>query len=243
MEGIKICLFADDTAILTQHHRPISVKIKLQKYLLKYEKWLEKWKIQVNTDKSHAILFKMKRNPIIPELKLHNKTIAWTQEVQYLGVTLDRKLNYNTHCDNIIKNYWKKYFSIHHLLWKRSALSIDNKLLIYKMILRPLLLYACSIWGCTTKRNIQQIQYVQNKTLRKIVGAPKYFAIETLHKELNTTTITEEIVNQAKKFYEKIATHSNPTIRGQGKYFRRSGRYPYPHQSKDRKELIHIAVT
>ncbi|GFU38938.1 1-phosphatidylinositol 4,5-bisphosphate phosphodiesterase gamma-1 [Nephila pilipes] len=46
---------------------------------------------------------------------------------------------------------------------------------------------------------------------------PKYFAIETLQKELNTTTITEEIVNQAKKFYEKIATHRNPTIRGQRK--------------------------
>ncbi|GFS68529.1 hypothetical protein NPIL_96541 [Nephila pilipes] len=106
------------------------------------------------------------------------------------------------------------------------------------MILRPSLFYACSIWGCTTKKNIQKLQYVQNKSLRKIVGAPIFFPIEVLHNELNTPTITEEIIQQAEKFYEKITTHSNPTIKGQRKYFRMTGKHPYPYKSMDRRELI-----
>ncbi|GFT81244.1 hypothetical protein NPIL_439801 [Nephila pilipes] len=111
------------------------------------------------------------------------------------------------------------------------------------MILRPSLLYACSIWGCTSNKNIQKIQYVQNKSLRKIVGAPVYFPLEALHYELNTTTITEEIIKQAENFYEKIITHSNPTIRGQKKYLRMTGRYPYPYQSTERRELIRHTAT
>ncbi|GFT04360.1 pol polyprotein [Nephila pilipes] len=66
---------------------------------------------------------------------------------------------------------------------------------------------------------------------------------EVLHNELNTPTITEEIIQQAEKFYEKITTHSNPTIKGQRKYLRMTGRHPYPHQSMDRKELIRREAT
>ncbi|GFT35906.1 hypothetical protein NPIL_487341 [Nephila pilipes] len=106
------------------------------------------------------------------------------------------------------------------------------------MILRPSLLYACSIWGCTTKKNLQKLQYVQNKSLRRIVGAPIFFPLRILHQELNITTIIEEITKQAKKFYEKIPNHDNPTIRGQKKYLRITGRHPYPHQSMDRQEII-----
>ncbi|GFS77056.1 hypothetical protein NPIL_389221 [Nephila pilipes] len=106
------------------------------------------------------------------------------------------------------------------------------------MILRPLLLYACSIWGCTTKRNIKKLQYVQNKSLRRVAGAPIFFPIKVLHNKLSTTSITEEITQQAKKFYEKIPNHNNPTIRGQKKYLRITGRHPYPHQSMYRQEII-----
>ncbi|GFT12124.1 hypothetical protein NPIL_446501 [Nephila pilipes] len=111
------------------------------------------------------------------------------------------------------------------------------------MILRPSLLYACSIWGCTTKKNIQKLQLVQNKSLRTIVGAPIFIPRKMLHQELKVTTITEEITKQAKKFYEKIPHHDNPTIRGQKKYLRIKGRHPYPHQSMDREEFIRQEIT
>ncbi|GFT91899.1 hypothetical protein NPIL_231611 [Nephila pilipes] len=92
--------------------------------------------------------------------------------------------------------------------------------------------------GMPNKKEHPKTTYVQNKSLRKIVGAPIFFPLRVLHKELNTSTITEEITQQAKKFYEKIPNHSNPTIKGQKKYLRITGRYPYPHQSMDRQEII-----
>ncbi|GFT88070.1 hypothetical protein NPIL_405851 [Nephila pilipes] len=93
------------------------------------------------------------------------------------------------------------------------------------------------------KKNIQKLQYVQSKSLRKIVGAPIFFPLEVLHNELSTSTITEEIIQQAKKFYEKITNHSNPTIKGQRKYLRITGRHPYLRQSMDRKEIIRRETT
>ncbi|GFT76527.1 hypothetical protein NPIL_534731 [Nephila pilipes] len=105
------------------------------------------------------------------------------------------------------------------------------------MILRPLFLYACSIWGCTSKRNIIKLQAIQNKSLRCVAGALKILALKILHDELNTPSIAEEMVHQANRFYEK-KTHKKPTIEEQKMYLQAIGRYPYPHQSMFRQETI-----
>lgn len=42
---------------------------------------------------------------------------------------------------------------------------IKNKMLLYKNILRPIILYSCSIWGFATSSNLVKIQTMQNNTL------------------------------------------------------------------------------
>ncbi|GFU43070.1 hypothetical protein NPIL_479521 [Nephila pilipes] len=62
-------------------------------------------------------------------------------------------------------------------------------------------------------------------------------------RKLNTPTIAEEIVKQANKFYEKIWTHSNPSIQEQKIYIQAIGRFPYPHQSMYREEAIQNSLS
>ena len=53
-------------------------------------------------------------------------------------------------------------------LGKRSDLSIPNKLLLYKQVLRPIWTYGIQLWRCAEKSNIELIQYYQNRVLRSI---------------------------------------------------------------------------
>jgi hypothetical protein len=63
------------------------------------------------------------------------------------------------------------------LIGKKSLLSIENKLLIYKVAIKPIWSYGIELWGCAGKSNIVIMQRSQSKILRAIANAPRYVTI------------------------------------------------------------------
>jgi hypothetical protein len=55
---------------------------------------------------------------------------------------------------------------------KKSKLSVENKLTIFKAILRPVWAYGVELWGCSKPCNTKIIQTYQSRTHRMITGAP-----------------------------------------------------------------------
>jgi hypothetical protein len=73
-------------------------------------------------------------------------------------------------------------FKTRELTWligKRSPLSLRNKILIYKTVLKPIWTYGLAIWGCTAASNLAVIQRYQAKTVRQITNAPWYVTKHT----------------------------------------------------------------
>jgi hypothetical protein len=74
------------------------------------------------------------------------------------------------------------YFSIMSwLLGRKSKLSLENKTLIYKCILKPIWTYGIQLWGCVKPSKTKIIQRLQSKVLRTITNAPWYVSNYTLH--------------------------------------------------------------
>jgi hypothetical protein len=77
------------------------------------------------------------------------------EEVKYLGLRFDRKLTWHEHIFvkwkqpgiTLTKMYW--------LLRHKSKLSTNNKLLLYKTILKPIWTYGIQLWGTASTSNIQ----------------------------------------------------------------------------------------
>jgi hypothetical protein len=67
----------------------------------------------------------------------------------------------------ILKMYW-------FLGGKNHPLSLENKLLLYKAIIKPIWTYGIELWGCSSKSNVNITHRFQSKTLRMIAGAPRY---------------------------------------------------------------------
>jgi hypothetical protein len=60
------------------------------------------------------------------------------------------------------------------LLGHKSKLSIINKVLVYKRILKPLWTYGIQLWGSASISNIEILERFQGKVLRMITDAPRY---------------------------------------------------------------------
>jgi len=59
-------------------------------------------------------------------------------------------------------------------MYSKSSLSLENKFLLYKVIIKPIWTYGMELWACSSKSNVNIIQRFQSKTLRLIAGAPRY---------------------------------------------------------------------
>ena len=64
------------------------------------------------------------------------------------------------------KMYW--------LMGRKSVLSLHNKLMLYKQILKSVWTNGTQLWGCTKQSNTDIIQQFQNRVLRNIIDAPWY---------------------------------------------------------------------
>ncbi|GFW03121.1 RNA-directed DNA polymerase from mobile element jockey [Trichonephila clavipes] len=137
-----LCMFADDTAILATHTEPKLIARALNRHILDLEDWFSKWKIALNVAKTEAVFFTRKRSLTYPKIYLHNEQIPWSQHTKYLGVILDKKLTFKQHITHIRGNFIKKAHTLSPLINRRSKLNRSNKLLIYSLLLRPIIVYA-----------------------------------------------------------------------------------------------------
>lgn len=110
-----------------------------------------------------------------------------TEIVKYLGIHIDSKLTFKFHVIKKRKELdiiRRKYY---FLLNSKSPLSLENKLAIYKYIIKPVFIYCIPIWGQASDSNIKIIQRFQNITLRVCTGAPNYISNEQGNRSCVTT--------------------------------------------------------
>jgi hypothetical protein len=67
------------------------------------------------------------------------------------------------------------------------------RILIYKVILKPIWIYGFQLWGTTSNSNITILERFQSKVLRLIVDAPWYVSNSVIRKDLRIPAVKEEI--------------------------------------------------
>lgn len=203
--------FADDTAIFATEEDPRAAVLKLQEHLDQIGQWLKKWKIKANETKSTHITFTLRKDQC-PNISLNQVNIPQQNIVKYLGLHLDSKLNWKQHILKKKKQIELRVKEINWLIGRKSRLSIENKLLIYKTVIKPIWTYGIELWSCASKSNTKIIQRTQSKILRTIANAPWYISNQTLHTDLNIPLVSTVIQERANRHHEKLEDHPNQLI-------------------------------
>lgn len=208
MNGLTIATYADDTAILASYESPNVASEVLQNELNLIQNWLQKWNIKVNTEKSIHVTFTL-RSGNCPEVTLNGTSIPTSNNVKYLGLYLDRRLTWRKHIEKKREHLNIKTKKMFWLLGPKSQLSLENKIILYKTILKPVWTYGLQLWGTTSNSNIEILQRYQSKTLRLITDAPWFIKNTNIHSDLRIPTIKEEIKNFSERYLERLSNHSN----------------------------------
>jgi carbonic anhydrase len=95
------------------------------------------------------------------------------------------------------------------ILGRKSELSLENKLLLCKTILKPIWTYGITLWGTACHSCIEILQRFQNKVLRTIVNAPWYIPNRLLHTDQQMSTVRDEIKKFSTNYRAKLLTHPN----------------------------------
>ena len=170
----KSVIYADDATLIAnlsdfKHHNYHTfnnnmINIEQQKF----SHWLMSNKLTLNLQKSKYMLFyKAQKRVKIPKLTINNTNIECVDEFNYLGLMLNKHLNWKQHITKIANTISKTIGIINKLKYE---LPENTLLTIYSSLILPHLNYCELAWGYDSKR----IYKLQKKAIC-IISLRSYF--------------------------------------------------------------------
>ena len=92
------------------------------------------------------------------------------------------------------------------LIGRKSKLTTENKLLMYKAIIKPMWSYGVQLWGCAKPSNTKIIRRVQSKILRMVFNETRYIS-KTLHED-SGVPFAEDEINRLTNSYPHNLPHT-----------------------------------
>jgi hypothetical protein len=141
---------------------------------------------------------------IQPALKINNQSISFEDNFDFLGVTINKNLNWTNHASKISKKISKTI----GIMCKLKHLVPSNILLtIYNSLITPYLNYGLLAWGT----NMNRIFKLQKKAIRIITNSSFNSHTDPLFQELNLLKVMDMCIFQEYKFCYKFQNRTLPS--------------------------------
>lgn len=185
----KTILFADDTTIYLSDMKTTTLRNTMNEDLERVSDWLRTNKLTLNINKTYACHFGQ-RNDHMNNLQINGEEIEFADSVKYLGVNVDKQLNWKAH----IAHLTNKINKITGVVWKiRNHLNRPALRTIYMALVHSTLLYGIEIWGQANTTTMKPLLTAQKKLIRMISFSPYLSHTEPLFRQLRIRPLTDEI--------------------------------------------------
>jgi hypothetical protein len=200
----NLALYADDTAIYAHSFYAQAALLQNRLHLRLILKFFDRWKLKLNESKTELITFSRKRtnNKLFDPFKINHHEIKPKSAVNYLGITLDSRLNFKLNIKNKLIKANNAIRTIYPLIKRNSKLSTENKIILYKALLRPIITYAAPVWSHLSDFALEPLEIFQNKCMRLIHNVPRYTNTQYLRDLSELPKIKDFILTQTEKFFK-----------------------------------------
>jgi len=183
-----------NTAFIATSCQPALLVKYLESYLSDLERWLSEWRIVINVLKHSARLFANagRRIPKPRPTELFREPIQWVVTARYLGATINKRLPWSTHIDQVRKKAAHRLGEL-ALLDSRSSLFIWNGVLLYKQLICPMMNYECHVWRPAACSHIRKMQALHSKCLCIATIDPWYIGNRQIHNDLGVPYFNDHI--------------------------------------------------
>ena len=168
--AFKFILFADDTTLSLTNNNITDLNIESNNELKKFYDWSIANRLTINTDKTFFNLITNipYPNELSPQLKINNEEITRNPANLFLGVTIDEKIKFNLHINQISKKVSKSIGILNKLKYYLTASTMRN---LYFTLVHPYLSYCNLVWGNTYTTHLTPLILLQKKAIRIINNA------------------------------------------------------------------------
>lgn len=208
----KIGLYADDTVLYLSDSNVDIMISHLNASLLKLSHWCSDNRLTINASKTKAMIYgpsnmlnKVDTTVLSNTLMLDNTMLEFVESYVYLGVTLDRHLNFSAHINKLKGICSQKLFTLSKI---RKYITEGIALKLYKSLILSILDYGDMLYIGASKKDLRSLQLIQNRALRIVNLAPRYTSNLTLHQKYNVLPLYIRRNNNLLKMVHTFILHN-----------------------------------
>ena len=208
---LKFILYADDTTLLFSFKQNSNPSQVLQNEIDKVVTWFQLNKLLLNKSKTQAVIYS--HSPAAePELSINLSTnkITFIQNLNFLGITFDSKLNFKPHIDKIRQQISR---SLGFLYRVKNFIPTKYKKQLYYSLVHPHLNYGIVLWGNMPKSTIKPLESLQNRAIKFVANAKFRNASAPIYKNLAVANIKQlHFQNLNQMMHQAFHSQLPPTI-------------------------------
>ena len=171
-DGCLTNLYADDSIIYASGDKILQVQQKLQQSVKNISSWYKVDRLKINIDKTKVMLIGSKsqlKSLNVDDfiLSYDDTSLELVENAKYLGMFINCDISWDFHVRRLCQS---TYYHISLLRRLRRIFPMNLLLQVYKSYIQPRLDYGITLYGCSTQKNIDLVQRVQNHAARLTMG-------------------------------------------------------------------------
>lgn len=162
-----VCLFADDTSLTVVEKSRESMEMQLFVEANSLLEWFAMNRLQVNATKTALLDFSIsKQKEVGVSCLVDSYEVHSVNNVNFLGLKLDKNLNYHDHINKVSKSVCTGIFILRRL---SHLLDVSLLISVYYGVVYPHLSYGIQIWGFDSLKTAYLFR-LQKRAIRVIFG-------------------------------------------------------------------------
>lgn len=189
----------------------IELIVTLNRELILLSTWLNANKLSLNAGKTCYLIFhraRLKSEPI-PDLVMNKCVLTKTNQLKYLGVIIDNKLNWLSHI-TYVKSKISKGIGI--MYKARPYLSKKCLSNLYHTYIYPYLIYCIEVWGNVAHCHLQPLLLIQKKLIRIITFSNYLAHTDPIFRDLYILKIDQLYLSRLGVFMYKYSNDLLPDV-------------------------------
>ena len=186
-ENLDFVLYADDTTLFYTQPNIEYLKDNVEHELNKVITWFKTNRLIVNYEKTHFVPFHSKYSHVSNALEninitIDSHTLYKCNNVNFLGIHIDKYLQWNTHIEYVNKKVSKCVGILNKL---KYYVPLSALITLYNSLILPYLSYCVPVWGNCNQSKMNSLIKLQKKSVRICTGSQYLDHTAPLFKKLN----------------------------------------------------------
>ena len=197
-------LFVDDFAVYIEGKHLKHLERSMQLCINKIQKWVAENGFKFSISKTTCVHFHKQRIYTEHSLHLDGQAITVKDEVKFLGLVFDKKLNFKAHI-KYLKEKCRKALNILRVVGHTDWGADKSTLLkLYRTLVRSKLDYGCAVYGSTKNYILKLLDPIHHQGLRIALGAFRTSPVQSLYAEAGEPSLRHRRLKLSLNYFLKL---------------------------------------